>query len=224
MDLDRLNTGEKIAGASAVLLFIFMFFDWFGVEVSGPGGSIAFGNGAGGSAWGALDYIPIFLVITIVVALLSAFVRLTEADIEPPISFNVGVTVLGAISFLLILFRIIVPPNFGEGGGISVDGTVEFGIFLGLIAAAGIAYGGYRGMQEEGTSFTAAADRLQGMGQPQPPPPPSAQTPPPPPPPSAQTPPPGTQPPPPPPAPPQQPPAPPAGTEPPPPPPAPPSS
>ena len=38
MDLDRLNTGEKIAAVSAILLFIFMFFDWFGVEVSGAGG------------------------------------------------------------------------------------------------------------------------------------------------------------------------------------------
>ncbi len=223
MELDRLNTGEKIAGASAVLLFIFMFFDWFGVEVSGPGGSIAF-SGGGGSAWDALDYIPIVLVITIVVALVSAFVRLAEADMEPPVSFNVAVAVLGALSFLLILFRIVVPPNFGEGGGVSVDGTVEFGIFLGLVAAAGIAYGGYRGMQEEGTSFTETADRLQGMGQ-QPPPPqqPSAQTPPPPPPPAGQAPPPGTQPPPPPAQPPSQPPPPPqqppAGSEPPPPPP-----
>jgi hypothetical protein len=197
MELDRLNTGEKIAGASAVLLFIFMFFDWFGVEVSGPGGSIAFGGGAGGSAWDALDYIPIVLVITIVVALVSAFVRLTEADFEPPVSFNVVVTILGAISFLLILYRIISPPNFGEGGGISVDATVEFGIFLGLIAAAGIAYGGYRAMQEEGTSFTEAADRLQGGGHQPPPPPPPAQTPPPPPPaPSGQNPPPPPPPPP----------------------------
>ena len=38
MDVDKLNTGEKIAGVSAVLLFIFMFFDWFGVEVSGAAG------------------------------------------------------------------------------------------------------------------------------------------------------------------------------------------
>ena len=206
MDLDRLNTGEKIAGVSAVLLFIFMFFDWFGVEVSGGGISSGTIPGSGGSAWDALDYIPIFLVITIVVALLSAFVRLAEADFEPPVSFNVVVTVLGAISFLLILFRIIDPPSFGSFGGLSVDGTVEFGIFLGLVAAAGIAYGGYRGMQEEGTSFTEAADRLQGGGHqapPPPPPPPSQTPPPPPPPPSGQNPPPpgGQNPPPPPPPP-----------------------
>ena len=38
MDIDKLSTGEKIAGGLGVLLFIFMFFDWFGVEVSGVGG------------------------------------------------------------------------------------------------------------------------------------------------------------------------------------------
>jgi hypothetical protein len=211
MELDRLNTGEKIAGVSAVLLFIFMFLDWFGVELSGGGTSSGAIPGVAGSAWDALDWIPIFLVITIVVALASAFVRLTDADLEPPVSFNVAVTVLGAISFLLILFRIVDPPDFGSFGGVTAEGTLKVGIFLGLIAAAGIAYGGYRGMQEEGTSFTEAADRLQGGGQrgaAAPPPPPPAQTPPPPPPQQPPPPPPSGQNPPPPPPPP----APPAGS------------
>ncbi len=34
-------------------------------------------------------------------------------------------------------------------------------MFLGLIASAGIAYGGWRAMEEEGTSFGDQADRLQ---------------------------------------------------------------
>jgi len=182
MDVDKLNTGEKIAGVSAVLLFIFMFFNWFGVEISGQTGSVSFGSGAGGSAWSALDYIPIILVITIVVALINALLRLSDSDYEPPISMNVAVTVLGGLSALLILFRIIDPPGFGTFGGVSVDATLEFGIFLGLIAAAGIAYGGYRAMQEEGTSFSDTADRLSGGGG-SPPPPPSSTPPPPPPPP-----------------------------------------
>jgi hypothetical protein len=184
MDVDKLNTGEKIAGVSAVLLFIFMFFDWFGVEISGEGGTVSFGSGAGGSAWDALDFIPIVLVITIVVALINVFLRLGDADYEPPISMNVAVAVLGGISTLLVLFRIIDPPGFGTFGGVSVDATLEFGIFLGLITAAGIAYGGYRGMQEEGTTFSGTADKLSGSGDN--PPPPSSTPPPPPPPPPAQ--------------------------------------
>jgi hypothetical protein len=186
MDIDKLNTGEKIAGVSAVLLFVFMFFDWFGVEISGEGGSVSFGSGAGGSAWDALDFIPIVLVITIAVALINVFLRLSDSDYEPPISMNVAVAVLGGISTLLILFRIIDPPGFGTFGGVSVDATLEFGIFLGLIAAAGIAFGGYKAMQEEGSSFSGTADKLSGGGPSDPPPPPPSSTPPPPPPPPAQ--------------------------------------
>ena len=182
MDVDKLNIGERIAAVSAILLFIFMFFDWFGVEVSGGGfsGSVP---GAGGSAWEALDFIPIVLVVTVVVALINAALRLSDSPYEPPISLNIAVAVLGGISALLVLFRIIDPPSFGDISGLSVDGTVEFGIFLGLLAAIGIAYGGYRGMQEEGTSFSDAADRLGGGSGSAPPPPPAGGTPPPPPPP-----------------------------------------
>src|ERR1044071_6590498 len=149
MDVDKLNTGEKIAGVSAVLLFIFMFCTWFGVEVSGSGGFSGTVPGAGGSAWDALDFIPVVLVVTIVVALINVFLRLSDSDYEPPVSMNVAVAILGGLSTLLVLYRIIDPPGFGTFGGVSVDATLEFGIFLGLVTAAGIAYGGYRGMQEE---------------------------------------------------------------------------
>jgi hypothetical protein len=183
MDLDKLSTGEKIAGVSAVLLFIFMFFTWFGVEVSGSGGFSGTVPGAGGSAWDALEFIPIVLVVTIVAALVNAFLRLSDSAYEPPLSMNVVVAVLGGLSTLLILFRIIDPPSFGSFGGVSVDGTLEIGIFLGLVAAAGIAYGGYRAMQEEGATFSGTADRLSGGGPGSNPPPPPSSTPPPPPPP-----------------------------------------
>ena len=195
MDVDKLNTGEKVAGVSAVLLFIFMFFDWFGIEVSASGGFSQTVPDAGGSAWDALDFIPIVLVVTIVVALINVFLRLSDSEYEPPVSMNVAVTILGGLSVLLILFRIVSPPGFGSFGGISVDASLAFGIFLGLLSAIGIAFGGYRGMQEEGASFGGAADKLSSGGRgpgagPPPPsaptgtqPPPSSQTPPPPPPP-----------------------------------------
>ncbi len=184
MDVDKLSTGEKVAGVSAVLLFIFMFFDWFGVEVSDSNGFSGTISGSGGSAWDALDFIPIVLVIAIVAALVNVFLRLSDSDYEPPISMNVAVAVLGGLSALLVLYRIIDPPGFGTFGGVSIDATRSFGIYLGFIAAAGIAYGGYRGMQEEGSSFSGTADRLSGGGPgDNPPPPPSGGTPPPPPPP-----------------------------------------
>jgi hypothetical protein len=214
MDLDKLSLGEKIAAASAVLLFVFMFFTWFGVEVSGVGG-FSGSTGEGGNAWDTLDFIPIVLVVTIVAALVLAGLRLADSDAEPPVPMSVIVTVLGAISVLLILFRIIDPPTFASFGGVSIDATLSVGIFLGLIAAGGVAYGGYAAMQEEGITFSDAADRLSSggssgdVGSPPPPsstapppPPPSSQAPPPPPPPASSPPPPPPSSPPPPPPPP----------------------
>lgn len=176
MDVDRLSTGEKIAGVSAILLFVFMFFDWFSVSVGHGLFSASTGN-----AWDWLDVIPIILLVAIVAAVGVAVVRLTEADLEPTISMNAVVAILGAVSFLLVLYRIVSPPDSGFS---EVDVSPAFGIFLGLIAAAGIAYGGYRAMQEEGASFVEIGDRLgggHGGGQPpsstppsSPPPPPSA--------------------------------------------------
>jgi hypothetical protein len=180
MELDRLNTGEKVAGVSAILLFIFMFFDWFGVEVSGVPGFSGDISGAGGSAWDALDLIPIFLMLAIIAAIGVAVIRMTDADVEPPVSLNTIVAVLGGIAVLLILYRIVDPPGGGEFGGVSVDTTLKYGIFLGLLAAAGIAYGGYSAMREEGITFGDAADRLaggRGGGAGAPPPPPQQQPP-----------------------------------------------
>jgi hypothetical protein len=188
MDVNRLSTGEKIAGVSGVLLFIFMFFDWFTASASNGFISVT----VGGSAWDAMEVIPIILMIAIVAAVGVAVVRLTDAVFEPAISMNAVVAILGAISVLLILYRIISPPDSGISE-ISVDPAV--GIFLGLIAAAGIAFGGYRAMQEEGVTFGDIGDRLGGGGRGSggtggsggpgghtatPPPPPSQQPPPPP--------------------------------------------
>jgi hypothetical protein len=161
MDLDRLSPGEKVAGISAILLFIFMFFEWFGVEVSGvPGFSGSVSSSGGGSAWDALDYIPIVLLLTIVAALVMVGLRLADSAVEPVVPMSAIVAVLGALSVLLILFRIIDPPSFGSYGGVSVDATLSVGIFLGLIAAGGIAYGGYSAMREEGLTFGEVADQL----------------------------------------------------------------
>jgi hypothetical protein len=190
VEVDKLSTGEKISAVSAALLFIFMFFDWFTVEASGGSGLFSASASTGGSAWDALEYIPIFLVITIVAAIGIAVIRLTETPFEPSISVNSVVAVLGGVSFLLILYRIVDTPGGATIPGVSVDVSPTVGIFLGLIAAAGIAYGGYRAMQEEGSSFADVGDRLAGGGAPRessrpapPPPPPPASAPPPPPPP-----------------------------------------
>lgn len=189
MDTSRLGRGEMIAAASAIALLLIMFiFSWFGVE------------GFGANAWESFSFIDIILFITILVAVGLAVMKANSQSPNLPVAGSALVAGLGILSVLLILFRIISPPDFGIGdvaeafGGGEADIGREIGVFLGLLAAAGIAYGGWESMREEGTSFQAQKDRLQShdtspgssTGRDVPPPPPPATggtaTPPPPPP------------------------------------------
>jgi hypothetical protein len=63
------------------------------------------------------------------------------------------VAILGIVSVLLILFRIVDPPNFGSEGIQQFEGTAQLPMFLALAAAAGIAFGGCLAMREEGISL-----------------------------------------------------------------------
>lgn len=156
MDLDRLSNGERIAGVSAVLLFIFMFFDWFGVKLVNTSNLLFAIQSVepGKNAWEALDYIPIFLLLAIIAPLAGAGLRLANAPPKGVALANALVAILGVGTVLLILYRIVNPPVFYVETTITSEGAVQFPIFPALLAAAGIAFGGYRAMREEGISLS----------------------------------------------------------------------
>ncbi len=164
MRLDRLSNGERISGGSAIMLLVFMFFHWFGVEaVNNTSLLFDFRGGLPGkSAWEALDYIPIVLVIAVAATLSVAALRLTNAVHRPPIPVNAVVAILGFVSVALIFLQILDPPNFGTVGLITFEGRVQFPIFLALSAAAGVAFGGCLAMREEGFSLGDLRARRSG--------------------------------------------------------------
>ena len=174
MDTNRLNQGEMIAAVSAIALLLIMFiFKWFGVDVSGGFGvSVS----ASVNAWQAFGFIDIVLFITVLVAVGGAVMTANAQSVNTPVAISAITAALGILSVLLILYRIIDPP--GPGGISGIDVGRKIGVFLGLIAAGGVAYGGWMAMQAEGTSFSEQGDRLQnrGTGGPGAPPPPSSGT------------------------------------------------
>jgi hypothetical protein len=128
--VERLGQGERIAAGSAVALFACMFFSWFN-----------FGFGAS-NAWESLHYISPILSIAIAATLALSFLEASDRS-AGDVPVGLVVFVLGCLSTLLILYRLIDPisaPAF-EGG--STSAGVEAGAFLALFAAAGIAGGGY---------------------------------------------------------------------------------
>jgi hypothetical protein len=165
MNVSRLSRGEQIAGASGIALLLIMFiFDWF-----------SYGTGpisVGGNAWDTMELIRFILLLAAFSGIAVAVMSASESTYQPPVAASSVAAGLGILSVVLVLFRIISPPDFGASGfGVDLDVGRSIGVFLGLIASAGVAYGGWAAMQEEGTSFGAQADTSQGDDPPPPPPP-----------------------------------------------------
>jgi hypothetical protein len=165
----RLRAGEAIALVSAILLFILMFFDWYGAKATTSaetlGGVVS--RSGGGSAWDTMEVIPLFLMLAIVVAIGVAILRLSGSDWKPAIPPAAAVCVLGILASVLILIRIISPPGpLGALSELAFESTLKLPVFLALAAALGIAYGGWRAMDEEGTSFAAIGKNLEGPKRP----------------------------------------------------------
>ena len=164
MDINRLRQGEQIAAIAAIVLLLDMFiFKWFGLKVSASTPLGGFSAEGSKNAWGSYGFIDIILFITVLAALGMAYLRAADLELDLPVAASVIVAVLGALSTLLIIYSLINPPDFGADVS-GIDHTRKIGAFIGLIAAAALTYGAYRAMQDEGTSFQDAADRLGDRG------------------------------------------------------------
>ena len=140
MDANRLSQGQLVAAVSAVALFIISFLPWFGIS----GGVVVQGVGAVGgsenfSLWEAENPLDIYLLIVILVALVPALLALAGGGGDAPLA-PFATALLAGVGTLLILYQVFDTPG---------DLDRKVGLFLGLIACAGIAVGGYLSMQED---------------------------------------------------------------------------
>jgi len=143
MDTSKISFGEMIAGVSAIALFLFMLLPWYGASASFGGVSLS----ESASAWEVFSFIDILLFLVVVVAIGLVAARAANALPELPQPPGLIIAAAGACAVLLILFRLIVVPD----GDVDVDGvdfSRKIGIFLGLIAAGGITFGGWTAMNE----------------------------------------------------------------------------
>jgi hypothetical protein len=142
--IGRLSRGQMIAAAGAVVLLVAMFLPWIGV--SGPslpaGISVPNGVSTGSTSeniWKG-STLDVYLLITVIVAAVPALLALTDSAEE--FSFVSAATfLLGVVAVILIVAFLTV--DFPDGA------DRKYGAFIGLVAAAVVAFGGFRAMQEE---------------------------------------------------------------------------
>ena len=93
------------------------------------------------NAWEAFGVLDIVLAVAAVMALSVGLVALTRLSVSYPVAGSSVTAGIGIIAFFWVLYRVINPPGSG-------DLDREAGAWLGLLATAGVAWGGYLGMQE----------------------------------------------------------------------------
>ena len=142
MDASELTRGKLIAAACGVVLFVLMFWSWFDVSTVNGLNYSAAASAAGLdttlSAWQAFDFIDIILLLTVIAAVGTVVWTLASRG-PAPIAPEAVVFFLGALSTLLLFYRIVNPV---------LDAGREPGLFLGFLAAAGVAAGGWLALQE----------------------------------------------------------------------------
>ena len=134
-DPSRLRRGEVLAGAGAILLLVFMLAGkWAGSR----------------TGWQALVSLRWLLAVTIAAAFGLVITQTTRRSPAIPVTMSVVVTVLGAISVLALIYRVLINPPTHQLAA----------AYLGLLSAIALAYGGYLSMREEGIARRDAPSEI----------------------------------------------------------------
>jgi hypothetical protein len=151
MDTSRLTPGDISAGVGGIVLLVSLWLPWYGISIDVRG----FSASENGSGWEVFSTIDIFLFLIAVAAIVLVALK-ASGRLPADVPIAVVLLALGALAVLLILYRLIDSPAPSDLPD-EVDVSRKIGIFIGLIGAAGIAYGGWRSnMESPGTRAAAA--------------------------------------------------------------------
>ncbi len=152
-DFKRVRTGELIAAAGAVVLFISMFLKWFALGGSKVALYLYLVGGhphpLTGTAWHAFSNTAILLLLLVVLALAMGGVTATAQRVQFPLAG--ACAALGVLSAALLLYRL-----FGHRPGGNTYTTTAFGAYLGLIATIAILVGAVIVAREDGVRMGSA--------------------------------------------------------------------
>jgi hypothetical protein len=136
MDLNKLSQGDKVVGASGILLLVFSFLPWYG----------KFGGSRNGWDYFLFGVIPVILGVVMVAEVVIR--NFTETKMpELPITYGQLHVILGAVAFALVLLRLLITDKVGALG-VHVSLDRKYGLFLAVLASLGLLAGGLLKMRE----------------------------------------------------------------------------
>lgn len=137
----RLRWPEWLIGAGGVVLLAAMLLlPWYQLTLASGGAGPKYYVPQKVDGWHGLSNSHWLLVVTILVALATAFFQAQRRAPAIPVTLSLFASLLGGASVLWLIVRVVIDPPGGR----------EIGGWIGLLAAAAIAYGGYASLRAEG--------------------------------------------------------------------------
>lgn len=130
MDVQRLRTGEKLAGAGGLGLLVSTFLPWYA-------------EGRALSAWEAFSVFDLLLAVTALMGVVLAVLAATQRAPALPVATSVLLIALSFAVLLLAVYKLLDQPGTDD----SVE--VRLGAYLGLGCLLLVAVGGWRSLTDE---------------------------------------------------------------------------
>lgn len=146
LDLQRLRRGELIAGCAAIVLLVLLFLTpWYGLTSTFSHTAASLGSSTSVSGWNGLAHLRWLVLVTAIAAIALTYFQAACRAPAIPVSLSVIVTVLGVLTVLALIYRVLINVP-------GPDGLFEqkLGAYLGLLSALALTYGGYKSMRVEG--------------------------------------------------------------------------
>jgi uncharacterized protein YhhL (DUF1145 family) len=146
MTLRRVTAGEWLAGFAGVALLVATFLPWYAVA---PAAAKHFKSGWTAyaampapteSAWHSLSVVLAFVLVTALLGIALLVVTINERSPAIPTAAAVWTIVFGALTALLVAYRLIDPPG---------DDHVRWGAWLGLACAAAVPAGAWLALRRD---------------------------------------------------------------------------
>jgi hypothetical protein len=144
--LSRIRRGEALTGASAIALFVLLFFEWFS------------GGGVSRSGWSSLGW-PLDVLLAAVILLGLSVPGAVLARVRPAVAVGSAVitVVLSLVTLIVALVRVLITqPDLGLGLGNDAV-SVQLCGYLGLVALALVFAGAWITLADERTHAPESA-------------------------------------------------------------------
>jgi hypothetical protein len=142
----RLRRPEIVAGVAAVVLLLSMFLlPWYGYKGDLAPLAARLGVATSQDGWHSLSTTRWLMLLTVLAALALVYLQGTRRAPALPAAFSVFVWLLGGLTSLVLIYRVLI--NMPGPNNVV---TSDVGAYIGLLASIVIAGAGYRSLRAEG--------------------------------------------------------------------------